>query len=127
MSNTRLRRWQKVNTWPIKGPLLVVALLLGFFDHALHWGGAVFAAAIAVVLPIIGFRDFWSEWRFWVTLSVMALFQLPLVVAVRVFVEKPGFPLLYGLTILDCMFVVIGISYVCCNDEGKAEKGIGKP
>ncbi len=57
----RLKRWHKVNTWPIKGPLLVVALLLGFFDHSLHWGGAVLAAGIAVVVPIIGFREFWSE------------------------------------------------------------------
>jgi hypothetical protein len=88
----RLRRWRKVNTWSIKGPLLVVALLLGFFDHSLHWGGAAFAAGIAVVLPIIGFREFWSEWRFWAALSALALLQLPLVLAVRAFVDKPGFP-----------------------------------
>lgn len=124
----RLKRWQKVNAWPIKGPLLIVALLLGFFDHALHWGGAAFAAAIAVVLPIIGFRDFWGESRFWVTLGALALFQVPLVLAARILVEKPGFPLLYALTILDCMFVVLGLSYVCCKEESDAERrSTGKP
>ena len=123
----RLKRWQKVNTWPIKGPLLVVALLLGFFDHSLHWGGPAFAAAIAVLLPIIGFRECWSEWRFWATLSALALFQLPLVLAMRAFVETPGFPLLYALTILDCMFVILSLSYVCYTDESDMGQDIGKP
>jgi hypothetical protein len=59
-----VRGWKKVNTWPIKGPILVAAFLLGFFDHALRWGRVSFAAAIAMVLAIIGFRDFWNGWRF---------------------------------------------------------------
>ena len=126
MSRMRLKRWQKVNTWPIKGPLLVVALLLGFFDHSLHWADAAFAAGIAVVLPIIGFREFWSERRFWAALSALTLLQLPLVLAVRAFVEKPGFPLLYALTILDCMFVIFGLSYVCCSDESDTGREIRK-
>jgi hypothetical protein len=118
----KLKRWQKVNIWSIKGPLLVVALLLGFFEHSLHWGGAAFAAGIAVVVPIIGFREFWSEWRFWAKLSALALLQLPLVLAVRAFVEKPGFPMLYALTIIDCMFVILGLSYICFTDESDAGK-----
>ena len=59
-----VKAWRKVNTWPIKGPILVVALLLGFFEPTLHWGGATFAAAVAMVLPIIGFRDLWNVWNF---------------------------------------------------------------
>ena len=122
----RLKQWRKINTWPIKGPLLVVAFLLGIFDHSLHWGGGAFAAGIAIVLPIIGFREFWSEWRFWTALSALAFLQLPLVLAVRAFVEKPGFPLLYGLTILDCMFVILGLSYVCCTHESGTGRDIRK-
>jgi len=122
-----LKRWQKVNTWSIKGPLLVVALLLGFFDHSLHWGGAPFAAGIAVVLPIIGFREFWSDWRFWTALSALSLLQIPLVIALRALVEKPAVPLLYALTILDCMFVILCLSYVCGSDEGDTGRDIGKP
>lgn len=105
---------------------MVVALLLGFFDHALHWGGAAFAASIAVVLPIIGFRDFWRLGKFWVTVSALALFQLPLVLAIRSFVERPGFPFLYAFTIVDGIFVVFGIAYVCRKDESDARRGIGK-
>ena len=77
--------------------------------------------------PIIGFREFWSEWRFWAALSALALLQLPLVLALRAFVEKPGFPLLCALTILDCMFVILGLSYVCCTDESDTRRDIGKP
>src|SRR5262249_44472180 len=107
MSSMRPMRWRRVNTWPINRPLLVVAFLLGIFDHSLHWGGAAFAGGIAVLLPIIGFREFWREWSFWATLSAFALLQVPFVLAVRAFVEKPGFPLLYAFTILDCVFVIL--------------------
>ena len=127
MFDMRLSRWQKVNTWSIKGSLLVVAALLGFFDHSLYWGGAAFAAGIAVVLPIIGFREFWSEWRFWAALSALALLQFPLVLVVRAFVDRPGFPLLYPLTILDCMFVIFGLSYVCFTNENDVGRDNGKP
>ena len=123
----QLEQWRKVNTWSVKGPLLLVAVLLGFFDHSLHWGGAAFAAGIAVVLPIIGFREFWNKWRFWAALSALSLLQLPFVLAVRAFVEKPVFPLLYVLTIFDCVIVILGLSYACCVDEGEtAQKNIGK-
>jgi hypothetical protein len=97
------------------------------FDHSLGWGRAAFGAGIAIVLPIIGFREFWGEWRFWTALSVLALLQLPLVLAVRVFVGRPGFPLLYALTILDCMFVILGLSYVCGTDASDTGGGNGKP
>jgi|SRR5215469_6810745 len=113
MGKIRLKHWQKVNTWPIKGPVLVVAVLLGFFDHWLHWGNAAFAAGIALVVPIIAFREFWNEWKFWVALSALALFQLPLVLAVRAFMGELGFPSFYGLALLDCTFVILGLSYVC--------------
>jgi hypothetical protein len=109
--------WKKVNTWTIKGPILAVALLLGFFEHTLHWGRATLAAALALVLPIIGFRDFWSAWRFWVTVFALAVFQLPLVLGVRSLVEESRFPLLYAFGILDCMFVVASIHYVLQERE----------
>lgn len=53
--------------------------------------------------------------EFWVTVVALAVFQLPLVLEVRPIVEKSGFPLLYAFGIIDCMFVVAGIYYVCCE------------
>jgi hypothetical protein len=42
-------------------------------------------------------------------------------------VEKPGVPLLYALTILDCMFVILGLCYACCTDQSDTGRDIGKP
>ena len=72
------KRWRKVNVWCIKGPILVLALLLGFFGDALHWGTAPLAAGAAMVIPIIGFRDFWNEGRFWITVLLLGAAQVPL-------------------------------------------------
>jgi hypothetical protein len=55
-SREPLKNWKKVNRWSFKAPLFIFALLLGFFDHALHWGPARFAAGLAMIIPIIGFR-----------------------------------------------------------------------
>ena len=112
MTRMLVRGWQKVNTWRFKGPLFVVAFLLGIFDHALHWGGASFAAAVAIIVPIIGFRAYWNTWKFWASLSAFILLQIPLVFALRSLMEKSGFPMLYAFGILDCAFVVTGFFYV---------------
>jgi hypothetical protein len=117
------QRWKKVNTWRIKGPFLVVAFLLGLFDHVLHWGGISLAAAIAIVVPIIGFRDHWNAWRFWVTVAAMAVLQLPLVLALRPMLGKSAFPFLYGFGLLDCAFVIASISYVCGDTANEARPG----
>src|ERR1700724_3155397 len=84
MHNRRqaVERWRKVNDWSFKGPLLVLALLLGFFDHALHWGRPSFVAGVAMVIPILGFRDLWKEARFWITIVLLGVVQVPLVVSV---------------------------------------------
>ena len=104
--------WQKVNTWRFKGPILAVAFLLGVFDHALHWGGVSLAAAVAIIVPTIGFRAFWNAWKFWVSLAAFALLQIPLVLVLRPLVERSGFPMLYAFGILDCAFVITGLFYV---------------
>jgi hypothetical protein len=67
---------------------MVLGLLLGFFDHSLHWGRAVFAAGVAMVFPIIGFRDFWTDGRFWITVILLGVLQVPLVIAVRPLMEQ---------------------------------------
>jgi hypothetical protein len=114
-----VRGWKKVNTWPIKGPILVAAALLGFFDHALHWGRVFFAAAIAMVLAIIGFRDFWRGWRFWVTVALLTSLQIPLVIALRPQMEKAGLTWLYAFTIFDFFLVVGAIYFVCSGNDEK--------
>jgi hypothetical protein len=107
-----MRGWRRINTWPIKGPLILAGAMLGFFGHALRWR-ALFAAAIAMVIPIVGFRDFWNASRFWVTVATLALAQVPLVMAVRTAITQQGFAFAFVFTIIDCSLVVLTISWAC--------------
>jgi hypothetical protein len=118
-----LKGWKKVNTWRVKGPLLAVAFLVGIFDHAWHLGGASFAAGIAVILPIIGFRDLWNTSKFWLSVAALAVLQVPVVVALRPFVS--GFPLLFAFAVVDCALVIAGISVMCRNNGDDARRGVG--
>jgi hypothetical protein len=102
---------------------LVAAALLGFFDHALHWGRVFFAAAIAMVLAIIGFRDFWRGWRFWVTVALLTSLQIPLVIALRPQMEKAGLTWLYAFTIFDFFLVVGAIYFVCSGNDDEKCRG----
>jgi hypothetical protein len=111
--STREKAWRTVNTWAIKGPFLLIALLLGYFDHALHWGRAPLAAGLAIVLPIIGFRDFWNERNFWITASLLAVAQVPLVMALGPLMEKLGFPFMFTFGICDGVLIACAISWVC--------------
>jgi len=120
-----LKSWKKVNTWRIKGPFLAVAFLLGLFDHALHWGSASFAAGTAVLIPIIGFRVYWNRWKFWGTIAAMTILQVPAVAALRPFIERSGFPLLFAFGTLDCALVIAGICFVCGDDGDDVRRGVG--
>jgi hypothetical protein len=111
--------WRKVNVWSVKGPLLVVALLLGALSAALGWGTAPVGGAFAIAIPMIGFRDFWNGARFWVTIIVLGAVQVPLVVIVRPLVELYKFPALFMFMILDCVFVWQVISRVCSQPRQK--------
>ena len=115
-----LKTWRKVNVWSIKGPILVLAILLGFFDYSLHWGRAAFAAGVAMVIPIIGFRDFWNEGRFWITVVLLGLAQVPLVIALRPLMEQIKFPLMLVFGISDSVLMVLAILWVCSERNGKS-------
>jgi hypothetical protein len=91
-----MKRTIDINDWSIKGPLLVVALLLGFFDHALHFGRASFAAGVAMVVPVIIFRDYWSKAKFWITVLLLGAGQAALVYGTRSMTEQFGFPFMLG-------------------------------
>lgn len=115
------KRWRRVNVWTFKWPLLVLALLLGFFDHALHWGRAPFAAGVAMIVPVIGFRDFWNESRFWITILLLGVFQIPLVIGVRPLMEQLKFPFMLTFGILDCALMIAVVSWVCSEATDKVK------
>ena len=112
----RQKKWKAVNTWAIKGPLLLIAVLLGFFEHDLRWGRGSFAAGMAMILPIIGFRGLWNEVRFWITVILLGAIQVPLVIEMNPLIEKFRLPLAIAFTIVDGLLVARAISFVCLEN-----------
>jgi hypothetical protein len=112
------RKWRRLS-WSVKGPVFVLALLLGFFDHALHWGRAPFAAGLAISYPIFAYRDFWDQSRFWITIGLLAVVQVPLVIIVQPLMEALKFPFMLTFGLLDCALMVAAVSWVCSGRDGK--------
>jgi hypothetical protein len=113
--------WKKVNVWSIKGPLLLLALILGFLDHILRWGGGVYGAGATMIIPIIEFRDFWNEARFWITVFLLILIQVPLVIELKPLIGRQGFPLMLAFGIFDCVLVASVLWWVC---SGKSTRSV---
>jgi hypothetical protein len=107
------KKWRKVNVWSIKGPYLVALFVLGLFYDSLHWGRAPIAVGIAMIAPVIGYRDFWNEARFWISVLLLGAVQVPLAVAVSPLMERFGFPFMFTFAIFDSVLVVLAISWVC--------------
>lgn len=116
-----MKTWKKINTWSIKGPLIILALLLGFLGGALNWNSAPFAAGVAMVIPIIGFRDFWNEVRFWITVVLLGALQVPLVFFVRPLIERLKFQFMFTFGVFDCALMVLALSWVCSENENTTE------
>jgi len=73
-----------------------------------------------MVIPIIGFRDFWNEGRFWITVVLLGLAQVPLVIALRPLMEQIKFPLMLVFGISDSVLMVLAILWVCSERNGKS-------
>jgi hypothetical protein len=117
----QVKRWRRINTWSIKGPLLIAALLLGVLGGVLNRGLAPFAAGTAILIPIIGFRDYWTEWRFWITIALLALVQVPLVLTLAPFIERLKFQGLFAFGIIDCVLIAAAVSFSARNPKSGAD------
>jgi hypothetical protein len=99
----------------------VLAGLLGLFNHDLHWGRGPFAAGVAMVLPIIYFRDLWNEVRFWIVILLLGVIQIPVVIGVRGLMEELKFPFMLAFGILDCTLVGVVVSWFCLEGDGEGK------
>lgn len=99
--------------WPVKAILIFVALLCGFFEHALGgWAGPICMALAAVVVPVFLLRKFWNGKWFWITAAALALVQIPLVVKIRPLIEQQGSLTLLTFVMADGLFVIVVLSLV---------------
>jgi integral membrane sensor domain MASE1 len=76
-------------------------------------------AVAAVVVPVLlrQCRRFWNRGRFWVIVSLLAIAQVPLVIAVRPWIDQHGrsSTLLFG--VVDCLFVIFTIVFLCSSSD----------
>ena len=91
--------------------------VLGALDQSPYWGRAVLMAAIALIVPVAGFRDLWSEVRFWVTVTVAALFQIPVLMALQPIGQRSGVAFMLGFTIADGLLIIAMIYWACLRHE----------
>lgn len=110
--------------WPVKVILFSMMGFLGLFGHAMNgWGEPVAMASAAVLVPIFlrQFHKFWNQSRFWITVSLLAAIQVPLVVAVRPVIERSR--ALYSLEfgIIDIMFVGVVVILVCSKSSREGD------
>ncbi len=77
-------------------------------------------AAAAVVVPILQFRKFWSLSRFWITVSLLAVMQVPLVAAAQPLVERLRAVSLLAFGVVDGLFVIALILLVCSKSSGSS-------
>lgn len=104
-------------TNPVPGlawiPLIIGALLLGFFNEALAgWGLPSAIAAGVILLPILQYKRYWCDGWFWLTLAALSLAQVPLIIFTRPLMEqfRFGFNLVFGVA--DLFLVVLIINWV---------------
>ncbi len=108
--------------WGTKAIGIAVGGLFALFsigspDGYSRWGSVLMAAA-AVVVPILQFRKFWSLSRFWITASLLAVTQVPLVAAVQPLVERLMAVSLLSFGIVVGLFVIVLILLVCSKSSG---------
>jgi hypothetical protein len=96
------------------------------FDHALHWGRAPFAAGVAIIIPVLGFRDLWREARFWITTILLAELHVPVVIGLRALMEQLKFPFMLMFGIVDCAIVIAVVSLVCSEEDGEDKIAQGR-
>ena len=65
-----------------------------------------------LAVPAFAYRTYWNQPRFWVPYILLAVMQVPAVIALRPMIENLRFPGLFVLGIGDCIFVLAVIYWV---------------
>ena len=84
-----------------------------------NWAMVVLMAAIALILPTLQFRSLWQRGRFWITVSLLAITQVPLVIIARSHVQQFGSLFVLAFGVGDGIFVIYVIAWVCISPEEK--------
>jgi hypothetical protein len=105
-------------SWPLRIVLATIAVLLGWFNHALRgWGLPAGVAGAVILLPTLKYQRYWSETWFWTTMLAFSTLQVPLVILARPLMDelKFGFNLLFAT--IDIFFVAVVVNWVRPKEE----------
>jgi hypothetical protein len=114
------KRSTSTSEWkPGRGTRVVLVLVAGSvglvsaaYPHGYGWAGAVLAALSAIAVPVVAYRSYWNQPRFWIPFILLAALQVPAVIAIRPVVENLRFPALFIFGITDCIVVITAIYWV---------------
>lgn len=76
-------------------------------------------ATIALVIPILQYRKLWNQGRFWMTVTLMAILQIPLISAVQPLVEHYRAIFLLAFGIGDGLLVLFVITSICSGGKSR--------
>jgi len=105
-------------SWPSRIVLATIAVLLGWFHHALGgWGLPAGVVGAVILLPTLKYRRYWSESCFWMTMLAFSTLQVPLAILARPLMDelKFGFNLLFAT--IDIFFVAVVVNWVRPTEE----------
>jgi anti-sigma-K factor RskA len=77
------------------------------------WAGAILMATGAVSVPALQFRAMWNRTQFWAAAALLAVAQIPLVMAVHGLVDQSRAPFLLAFGVADGLCVIAVIVYTC--------------
>jgi len=111
-------RWTKVLALIIGG--LFAVLSFGKPD-GYGWFGTSLMATAAIAVPTLQYRVLWNKVQFWITILLLAILQIPRVLAVHHFVNQFRGPFLLAFGIVDGLCVIAVIFYACFNSDRSRE------
>jgi|ERR1035437_1320324 hypothetical protein len=104
--------------------LHVLAIAIGLFAclcivrFGYAWGGSIGAAAGGLIFPaIIYYRKVGEPHRFWMTVTLLTIVQIPLVIAARLLVEQFRFVFMLVFAVGDCVFVALALNWMCSREK----------
>lgn len=98
----------------------VFALIFIGRPNEYDWMEAILMASVALILPILQFRQFWSQLRFWIVVVCSTAAQVPLVVWARILADQYRPVSLLAFGIGDIIFVTIFITSTCSTRKHTA-------
>jgi hypothetical protein len=96
---------------PVKALLIFLAVVAGFFEHSTTgWGAPISIAAAALVVSVLYYRNLWDHIWFWITVVLLAAFQVPLIIAMRPIIKQARMFYMGVFLMADALFIITVIT-----------------